>query len=142
MNRAMYSLLPGRLTPHRQAVLDLVRARPAHLTAAQIYDAVHMEQPRIAFATVYNALHHLVQTGLIAEVRQPDGVVAYDRETSPHDHIICRRCGRLDDVPVLSDPSLDTSAYQEVAARTGYAVEGHRTEYAGLCPGCRFAREA
>jgi Fe2+ or Zn2+ uptake regulation protein len=112
------------------------------LTAAQIYDAVHRAQPRIAFATVYNALHHLVQTGLIAEVRQPDGVVAYDRETSPHDHIICRRCGRLDDVPTLSEPSLDTSAYQEVAARTGYAVEGHRTEYAGFCPGCRSSREA
>jgi len=142
MNREMYTLLPGRLTPHRQAVLDLVRARPAHLTAAQIYDVVHLAQPRIAFATVYNALHHLVQTGLIAEVRQPDGVVAYDRETSPHDHVICRRCGRLDDVPALSDPSRDTSSYQEVSARTGYAVEGHRTEYAGLCPGCRSSRDA
>src|ERR1035437_6570359 len=142
MNHEMYTLPSGRLTPHRQAVLDLVRDRPSHLTAAQIYEAVHLAQPRIAFATVYNALHHLVQTGLIAEIRQPDGVVAYDRETTPHDHIICLRCGRLDDVPTLPGPSFDTSSYEEVAARTGYAVGGHRTVYAGPCPGCWSARDA
>jgi Fe2+ or Zn2+ uptake regulation protein len=113
-----------------------------HLTAAQIYDAVHLIQPRIAFATVYNALHHLVRSGLIAEVRQPDGVVAYDRETLPHDHIICLRCGRLDDVPPLLAPSRDAATYKEVAARTGYTVEGHRTEYAGLCPECRSGRDS
>ena len=136
MNYSLSTSRAGRLTPHRQAVFDMVRARPTHMTAAQIYHSVHLVQPQIAFATVYNALHHLVQIGLIAEVRQPDGVVAYDRETRPHDHIICVRCGRLDDVPSHSGPSHDAAAYREVAARTGYAVEGHRTEYAGLCPEC------
>lgn len=126
-----------RLTPHRRAVLDVVRARPVHLTAARIYDAVRETEPRIAFATVYNALHHLVEAGLIAEVRQPDGVVAYDRETSPHDHIICRRCGRLDDVPALPVPALNTAAYGMVAERTGYDVDRHRVEYSGICQTCR-----
>ncbi len=132
-----YPPLPGRLTHHRQAVLEVVRERPAHLTAAQVYDQVHRSLPRIAFATVYNALHHLVEVGLIAEVRQPDGVVAYDRETAPHDHIVCRRCGRLDDVPALPIPSLDTTAYGMVAERTGYHVDRHRVEYSGICEVCR-----
>jgi len=131
----MNGQLPSRLTRNRKAVLDAICAHPIHLTAARVYDLVQPVQPGIAFATVYNALHYLVHAGLIAEVRQPDGVVAYDRNTAPHDHIICRRCGRLDDVPASPDES--TRQYRAVEERTGYAVEGHRVEYAGICPSCR-----
>src|SRR5262249_45177375 len=92
----------ARLTRHRQAVFDTIAAQSAHLTAAEIYEAVQHTQPHIAFATVYNALHYLVHARLIAEVRRPDGVIAYDRNTAPHDHIICRRCGRLDDVELVA----------------------------------------
>ena len=131
--------LPRRLTQHRQEVLDAVAARPAHLSAAQVYDLVHQAQPRIAFATVYNALHYLVKVGLIAEVRQPDGVVAYDRNTAPHDHIVCRLCGRLDDVPAEPGRAVDAHVHAAVADSTGYTVEGHRVEYTGICPTCRGA---
>jgi len=131
----MNGQLPSRLTRNRKAVLDAICAHPIHLTAARVYDLVQPVQPGIAFATVYNALHYLVHAGLIAEVRQPDGVVAYDRNTAPHDHIICRRCGRLDDVPSVLDES--PWQYRVVEERTGYAVEAHRVEYAGICPSCR-----
>ncbi len=94
-------------------------------------------QPHIAFATVYNALHYLVHVRLIAEVRRPDGVIAYDRNTAPHDHIICRRCGRLDDVVPVAQQWPEGVPYATVAARTGYLVERHRVEYVGLCPACR-----
>jgi Fe2+ or Zn2+ uptake regulation protein len=132
----------ARLTRHRQAVLDTIAAQSAHLTAAEVYEAVQHAQPHIAFATVYNALHYLVRARLIAEVRRPDGVIAYDRNTAPHDHIICRRCGRLDDVELAAQQWTGGPNYATVAARTGYLVEGHRVEYIGLCPRCRIAIES
>lgn len=134
-----HAFLPrsSRLTPHRVAVLQAVAAQPAHLSAAQVYDAVRRAEPRIAFATVYNALHYLVHAGLIAEVRQPDGVTVYDRNTVPHDHIACRRCGRLDDVPREPEDASGAQSYGVVAGRTGYTVDAHRVEYVGLCPACR-----
>jgi Fur family transcriptional regulator, peroxide stress response regulator len=121
-----------RLTPHRQAVLETIVAIQGHPTAAEVFDAVQRRRPRIAFGTVYTALHYLVDRGLLAEVRRPDGVVSYDRETSPHDHAVCRQCGRLVDV----QGHLPVS-YAAIEQRTGYTIEQHQVQFIGLCPDCR-----
>ncbi len=126
-----------RLTRHRQAVLETVAARPVHLTAAEVYDVVRGRDSGIAYATVYNALHYLVSAGLIAEVRRPDGVVSYDRDTAPHDHALCRVCGAIADVHRTSDTAPGAGAYGEVALQTGFVVEGRRIEFVGLCPRCQ-----
>ena len=122
------------LTTNRQVILDTIVALPGHPTAAEVYDAARRCRPRIAVGTVYTALHFLVDRHLIAEVRRPDGVVSYDREVSPHDHLICRRCGRLEDVPRHLQPS-----YAVLEQQTGFRLEGHRVEFVGLCPACQAA---
>ncbi|GAC1428398.1 MAG: hypothetical protein NVSMB65_01600 [Chloroflexota bacterium] len=114
-----------------------MRERPVHLTAADVYDVVRQHDPRIAFATVYNALHYLVDARLIAEVRRPDGVTSYDRETRPHEHVLCRACGAIADVRRTAAITLAPSTYDEVATQTGYLVEHHRVEFVGVCPTCR-----
>ncbi len=137
MSETPITQAPPRLTRHRQAVLQTVRAGPTHPTAAEVYDAVRAYDPGIAFATVYNSLHYLVSAGLIAEVRRPDGVVSYDRETRPHDHVICRRCGTIGDVHRSPALSLGADAYSEVVAQTNFTVERHQVEFVGLCLACR-----
>jgi Fur family ferric uptake transcriptional regulator len=125
-----------RLTDHRRAVLDAVHRLPGHPTAAEVFDAVRATRPRIAFGTVYTALHYLVEHDRVAAVRLPNGVVSYDRNTVPHDHLVCRVCGALADVPGhVSVP------YYAIESRTGFRVEGHRVEFVGLCPAC-LARQA
>ena len=133
------SVSPARLTRQRQAVLDAVAGRRDHPTAAQVFDAVRSWQPRIAYGTVYNALHYLVAAGLVAEVRRPDGVVSYDRETAPHDHAVCRVCGTLADAHLPAVRDAVSTAYDAVAAETGFTVEQHRVEFVGLCPACRLS---
>lgn len=135
-NRAMDIPTPARLTRHRRSVLATVKAQPMHLTAAEVYDAVRYYDPGIAHATVYNALHYLVGAGLIAEVRRPDGVVSYDRETAPHDHVICERCGAIGDVRRTAAVEACSTAYADVTAQTGFTVSRHRVEFVGLCPDC------
>ncbi len=126
-----------RLTRHRQSVRNVVTSQPEHLTAAQIYDLLCQQEARMAFGTVYNALHYLVGTGLLAEVRRSDGVIAYDQDTSPHDHVTCRLCGRLADVPPDSSQDAAASTYEQVAQRTGFTVEQHNITFVGVCPDCR-----
>jgi Fe2+ or Zn2+ uptake regulation protein len=142
MNDMNLALLRTRLTRHRRTVWEVVAARPEHLTAAQIYDAVRACDARMAVGTVYNALHYLVQAGIIAEVRRPDGVIAYDRQTTPHDHVICRVCGRLADVPPIPVHEQTARAYATVARQTGFTVERHRVEFVGCCPACQAAAGA
>jgi Fe2+ or Zn2+ uptake regulation protein len=126
--------ITARLTPQRRAVLDIVTASVEHLSAADVFVLVRPHRPRIGFGTVYAALHYLVTTGLLAEVRRPDGTVAYDRRTSHHDHVACRACGALADIDPVAVP-----AYRQIEAQTGYAVEAHTVEFIGLCPSCRHA---
>jgi Fe2+ or Zn2+ uptake regulation protein len=128
----MNTTIQRRLTANRRAVLETVGELASHPTAAQVFNAVHRRRPRMAVGTVYTALHYLVDRGLIAEVRRPDGVVSYDRNTHPHDHAVCRRCGRLVDVQ-----SAVPSSYAAVEEQTGFMVELHRIEFIGLCPSCR-----
>jgi Fe2+ or Zn2+ uptake regulation protein len=133
-------MIPGRisetrLTSHRRAVLDTVAGLAGHPTAADIFDSVRAVRPRIAFGTVYTALHYLVDHGYVAAVRRPDGVTSYDRNTVPHDHLVCRACGNLADVPGHVSVS-----YHVIEALSGYRVEGHRLEFIGLCAAC-LARE-
>lgn len=127
----------ARLTRNRRAVFDAVAGRKDHPTAAQVFDAVRGRQPRIAYGTVYNALHYLVDAGLVAEVLRPDGVVSYDPDTAPHDHAVCRVCGRLADVHLPTVRAETATAYDAVAQETGFTVAEHRVEFVGLCPECR-----
>ncbi len=142
-NRGMIEtqVAPARLTRQRQAVLEAVAGRQDHPTAAQVFDSVRGRQPHIAYGTVYNALHYLVHSGLVAEVRRPDGVVSYDRETRPHDHAVCRACGTLADVHVPAVRDGVSASYDAVARETGFTVEQHRVEFVGICPACRSSDE-
>src|SRR4029450_8705184 len=54
-----------------------------------------------------------------------------------HHHLVCRRCGRIEDDPV--PPEVDAglaSLLDAVANRTGFTVTDHRLELRGLCERC------
>ena len=65
-----------------------------------------------------------------------NGFERFDARTEPHDHLICRVCGRVEDIPGLTLPEdLDRTA----AARTGAAIEEHALVFYGRCAACRRA---
>src|SRR5687767_15233895 len=86
------------LTRQREAVLEVIRASEGHLTASEIFEAAKQRLPSISYATVYNSLKYLRETGLILEISFGGaGASRYDRETSRHDHALCTACGKLVD---------------------------------------------
>lgn len=123
---------PVRLTAQRQAVYEAVLASETHPTAAEIYETVKAQQPKIAFGTVYNALHYLVKAGLLVELSFGDRASRYDRNVHRHDHLVCVRCGALEDV----DLRVPQENIEQVAGATGYRVRTHHVELRGLCPRC------
>jgi Fur family transcriptional regulator, peroxide stress response regulator len=121
-----------RLTRPRRLILDVVRATDAHPTAAFVYQKVRRRLPRVSLATVYRNLRMLAAEGFLAE-RADAGGLRFDGNTGPHDHFTCLTCGRIYDVPARDD----RSGQRRVAARTGFEVLDHRTEYYGRCGACR-----
>jgi Fur family ferric uptake transcriptional regulator/Fur family peroxide stress response transcriptional regulator len=122
-----------RLTPQRQAVLDVLRASHDHPTAQDVLDRVRRTAPGIGAATVYRALGLLVRQGQALELDLGHAAARYDANTARHDHVVCVRCGAAADV----DAPLPARLADDVASVTGFTVTGHDLRFRGLCPTCQ-----
>ncbi len=121
-----------RATPQRLVILRELRRRAHHATADQIGNAVREELPGISIPTVYATLDLLVELGLARRVDAGAGPTLYDGRAAPHQHTVCRRCGRVDDL----NGELDTDALVSAAARTGFSPLSVETVISGVCRDC------
>jgi Fur family peroxide stress response transcriptional regulator len=124
------------LTPHRAAVLDALRARRYHPTAAEVFRMVRRRRPGVSFATIYNALNWLTSKGLIAELQFADDASRYDSVPEPHEHLVCTRCGALEDVELGLPADFWMRTRNLGRRRFGFQVQSYRLEFFGLCSGC------
>jgi Fur family peroxide stress response transcriptional regulator len=122
-----------KLTPQRDAVLQVIREREDHPTANEIFQAALLRLPTISYATVYNSLRFLKEAGLIHEIRFGDHASRYDRETERHDHAICNDCGKLVDFDLPQAAEL----LQAAARKSKFKPESVQLTLRGLCPDCR-----
>jgi len=87
-----------RCTPQRYAVLAFLLESNRHPTAAEIFEAVNLLDPRSSKATVYNNLRDLVEAGLVREVAVEGRAARFDAKGARHHHFICDRCGSVEDL--------------------------------------------
>ncbi|GAB2703404.1 Fur family transcriptional regulator [Paenibacillus thermoaerophilus] len=120
------------LTSQRKAVLDVVRHSADHPTAADIMERLRQQGLHFAYGTVYNSLNYLTGAGLIRELKLGESASRYDARTDDHHHIVCRVCGRVDEV--LTD--LPDSWLEQVKQETGYRVEEAHVILEGVCLTC------
>lgn len=123
-----------RLTPQRLAVLRALVQSPDHPSVEQVYEEVRRQHPMISRATVYKTVETLKGMGQVLELEFSGAGNRYDgRRVEPHPHLVCRGCGRIQDLEL---PGLMREA-TEVAQKTGYELLGHRLDFYGLCPECQ-----
>jgi Fur family transcriptional regulator, peroxide stress response regulator len=123
-----------RLTPQRLAILEVLARSEDHPTANQILSRVQRRFPMIGKATVYNTIQLLKDLDQVLELEFRDAANRYDGNIpEPHPHLVCTRCGRIDEV---MDPSLHDTA-SRVADEVGYELQSHRFDVHGLCPSCK-----
>jgi Fe2+ or Zn2+ uptake regulation protein len=121
-----------RATPQRLVILRELRRRGRHATADEIRRAVRNELPGTSTPTIYAALELLVDLGLVRRVDAGPGAALYDARAEPHQHTVCRRCGRVDDL----DVDIDASAIEQASVRAGFRAHGVEVVISGLCPDC------
>lgn len=124
-----------RNTPQRAMVLAEIRAADGHLTAGEIFERVRRRDPKLAYGTVYRALHLLAERGLVQELTFADQASRFDARIDRHDHVHCMSCGLLVDV----DVPVALIARHVAEEQTGFAVTDHHTVFAGSCPACQRA---
>lgn len=125
-----------RQTRQRQIILEELRLRHDHPTAAELHQAVRKRLPRISLGTVYRNLELLASAGQIRKLRLSGETMRYDGDLDRHYHVRCVGCGKIDDVHI---PGFDIDTVRPEPI-DGFEVLGHRLEFIGVCRSCRRQR--
>ena len=124
-----------RVTPQRQLVLEAV-SRLEHATPEEIFADVRLTARGVNVSTVYRTLELLEQLGLVTHSHLTHGAPRYHLAAeAEHVHLVCRECGRIDEVGPAAVAPLVTSLESEQDFETDVR---HLTVF-GRCGACRKA---
>ena len=121
------------VTAQRLAVLRAVSRHP-HATADDLAESVRAELGSISRQSVYNVLNVLTDKGIIRRIQPADSAALYeDRIGDNHHHLVCRACGRTEDVccAVGEAPCLKAHSHH------GFKIDEAEVIYWGTCPACQ-----
>ena len=121
-------------TRQRERIVHAFFDARRHLSAEELYHRIRTQDPSIGLVTVYRTLKLLQEAGLATGRQFGDTYTRFDPNPAdrPHDHLICTRCGKIQE---YADPSLH--ALREKLARSrGFTVLEHRLELYGFCRDC------
>ncbi|GGA67642.1 transcriptional repressor [Pseudoclavibacter endophyticus] len=127
-----------RNTWQREAVRDALIDADAFVSAQALHQQLAERGTKIGLATVYRALASLADEEQADTLMSTDGEAVYracDME-SHHHHLICRECGRAEEIE--GEPVEQWAA--SVAAEHGYSEPRHIIDIFGTCPDCRARR--
>lgn len=137
-SRSSFEFQHIRQTPQRRIILEELSSLTSHPTATEIYDLVRKRLPRIGLGTVYRNLEIMAQCGMIVKLDLGGTQKRFDAITAPHYHIRCTSCGRIEDIELEPQSSLENKAAQA----TEYRITGHNIEFEGICRHCRETGKA
>ena len=115
----------------RETILQVLRSTDTHPTANWIYNEVKQQIPNISLGTVYRNLSALSASGEILSLNVGDGFEHFDGDISPHAHLHCKTCGKIDDLRLKDDIIAD------LAQKHGFST--HTSIYVayGICENCK-----
>ncbi len=124
-----------RATSQRLMVERALEALGRHASAEEVLDRVRELLPGVSLPTVYSALDVLEEAGLVRRIAAGRGAALYDARPFDHHHLVCRRCGSVEDLAAA--PRLE--AVLAEARRREFDAESAEVVVHGLCGRCRDA---
>ncbi|MBP3656519.1 MAG: transcriptional repressor [Clostridia bacterium] len=117
-----------RISQHARSVLAVLSEKRCHMTAEDVLDSLQ----GIGTATVYRALDHLTELGLVRRLALGKKSAVYEYIRDQHMHFVCSRCGMVHDMPA------DVSGMvRETAKCCGHQVEWSEVTAHGICRDCQ-----
>lgn len=90
-----------RATRPRIAVAETLRRMGGHRTADEVHAQLARDGVAMPRTSVYNSLVALADVGIALRADVGPGAVVYEVADQWHHHFLCRRCGRISDVPCV-----------------------------------------
>lgn len=130
--RSMFAARGLKTTHQRLEIFNELTAARDHPCAETVWRRVRKRVPTISLDTVYRTLAVLREHGLAARVPMDGDTARFDGDTSPHHHLACECCGRIDDLPISE---FDPAVLQDSVARWG-RVRDAQVVIRGICRHC------
>jgi Fe2+ or Zn2+ uptake regulation protein len=122
-----------RATSQRVVMHRLLRDRARHVSAEDLLSEASEQLPGISLPTVYATLELFEQLGIVRRVNGGGGTLLWDTRADAHHHMICRNCGRIEDLEI----PLDLERARRSAARSGFEPDRAEVVVSGLCATCQ-----
>lgn len=124
-----------RVTLPRRAVLSWLADHP-HTTADAISAGVRGQFGPVSTQTVYDVLAACTNAGLLRRIEPAGHPARFERRVGDnHHHLVCRRCGRTEDVDCVTGDRPCLTPVEE----QGFLVDEAEVVFWGLCPTCTAA---
>ena len=122
-----------KVTLPRLKILEMLeqgQGKTRHLSAEEIYRRLVDQGEEIGLATVYRVLTQFEAAGLVQRHHFEDGRAVFEmQQATHHDHIVCMRCGRVDE---FVDEMIEKRQRQK-AEELGFKLVEHSLIMYGQC---------
>ncbi|MDZ4213106.1 MAG: ferric iron uptake transcriptional regulator [Methylotenera sp.] len=120
-----------KATLPRLKVLSLFEnSKDRHLSAEDIYKVMINAGEDVGLATVYRVLTQFEQAGLLIRHHFESGKAVFELNTGGHhDHIVCIKCGRVEE---FYDAEIE-KRQESAAAKLGFKMQDHSLTIYGVC---------
>ncbi|VAW78304.1 Ferric uptake regulation protein FUR [hydrothermal vent metagenome] len=125
-----------KVTLPRMKILEILESSEnRHMSAEEVYKYLIETGKDIGMATVYRVLTQFEAAGLVARHNFESGHSVYEiNEGQHHDHILCIRCGKVDE---FVDETIE-ERQREIAKISGYEMTDHSLYIYGICEECQL----
>jgi Fe2+ or Zn2+ uptake regulation protein len=121
-----------RATSQRVVMHRLLRDSNRHVSAEELLSEASEKLPGVSLPTVYATLELFEELGVVRRVNGGGGTLLWDTRPDAHHHMICRNCGRIEDM----ETPLDLDKARRSAARAGFQPDRAEVVVTGLCAEC------
>ena len=127
-----------KATVPRMKILALLEDNVVrHVSAEDVYKTLLETGEDLSLATVYRVLTQFEQAGLVTRHHFEGGHSVFElNEGSHHDHILCVKCGKVDE---FVDKVIE-ERQQKIAEEKGYNMTDHSLYIFGICSECQQAK--
>ena len=124
-----------RMTPQRREIVRQMLNMPGHFSADDLFLALQRRDANASRATIYRLIPALLEVGALREVEHTEEHSHYEvvRDRAHHEHLICRRCGRVIEFVC---PAIE-GAIIGVCREHHFRHYQHGLEITGLCEQCQ-----
>jgi len=124
-----------KVTLPRLKILQILEdAKEKHLSAEDVYRILANAGDDIGLATVYRVLTQFQEAGLVIRHNFEEEHAVFELDHGEHhDHLVCVKCGRVDE---FTDNIIE-KRLQEVGKETAFNITDHSLNIYGICVTCQ-----